>query len=79
MNEATIKISNHGRITIPAGIRKKFGLKDGDNVFVFEEEGMIRVVPILSIDELRSSSITAQEMIEMLKKSREEEIELENK
>jgi len=33
------KITYKGQITIPAGIRKKMNLKDGDKVIFFEQDG----------------------------------------
>ena len=35
------KITLRGQITIPAGIRKKLGVKDGDKVVFIEENGRI--------------------------------------
>ena len=35
------KITLRGQITIPAGIRKKLGIKDGDKVVFIEENGRI--------------------------------------
>jgi AbrB family looped-hinge helix DNA binding protein len=34
-----VKLSVSGQVTIPAGIRKRLGLKDGDNVVFIEESG----------------------------------------
>ena len=35
------KITLRGQITIPVGIRKKLGVKDGDKVVFFEDNGHI--------------------------------------
>ena len=35
------KITVRGQITIPVGIRKKLGVKDGDKVIFIEEKGRI--------------------------------------
>jgi AbrB family looped-hinge helix DNA binding protein len=35
------KITTRGQITIPVEIRKKLGVKDGDKVIFFEENGRI--------------------------------------
>lgn len=35
------KITSKGQITIPIGIRKALGLKDGDKVIFFEQNGKI--------------------------------------
>ena len=42
------KISNHGRITIPSELRKKYGWKDGDKVIIIDDptEG-VKVLPYI--------------------------------
>jgi AbrB family looped-hinge helix DNA binding protein len=35
------KITTRGQITIPAAIRRRLGVKDGDKVLFFEENGRI--------------------------------------
>ena len=35
----TSKVSSKGQITIPVSVRNKLGLKTGDNVVIFEENG----------------------------------------
>jgi len=72
-----VKVTNRGMITIPASLRKKYGLRDGDQVIVVEDEGMLKIIPIESIESLQNRSITTKEMLEILKRSREEELELE--
>lgn len=37
------KITSKGQITIPIGIRKALGLKDGDKVIFFEQNGKINM------------------------------------
>jgi AbrB family looped-hinge helix DNA binding protein len=64
-------------VTIPASLRKKYGLQDGDQVIVVEDEGMLKIIPIKSIKSLQKRSITTKKMLEILKRSREEELELE--
>lgn len=64
-------------ITIPASLRKKYGLQDGDQVIVVEDEGMLKIIPLESIKSLQNRSVTTKEMLEILKRSREEELELE--
>jgi AbrB family looped-hinge helix DNA binding protein len=75
-----VKISNHGRITIPAEIRKKYGWKDGDKVIVIDHplEG-IKILPYLSDKELQHvlDSKTAVKIIENISKERKKEIEAE--
>lgn len=64
-------------ITIPARLRKKYGLQDGDQVIVVGDEGMLKIIPLESIKSLQNRSVTTKEMLEILKRSREEELELE--
>ncbi len=49
-----INITNHGRITIPSEIRKKYGWKDGDKVIIIDHplEG-IKILPYLSEEKIR--------------------------
>jgi AbrB family looped-hinge helix DNA binding protein len=77
--DGLVKVTNRGMITIPANLRKKYGLKDGDRVIVIEDEGMLRIVPVESIESLQNRALTTKEMMEILKRSREEELELEDK
>lgn len=75
--DSIVKVTNRGMITIPASLRKKYGLRDGDQVIVVEDEGMLKIIPLESIESLQNRSITTKEMLEILKRSREEELELE--
>ncbi len=50
MIEKSVKVTNKGMISIPAMIRKKYKIKDGDYVLIKEDEdGIIRLIPIESI------------------------------
>ncbi|MBD3339659.1 MAG: AbrB/MazE/SpoVT family DNA-binding domain-containing protein [Candidatus Lokiarchaeota archaeon] len=73
-----VKISNHGRITIPSEIRKKYGWKDGDEVIIIDHplEG-IKILPCLS--EKRMQSILDRDMgVEIVKDiSKERRMEIE--
>ncbi len=42
----TRKVFSNGRVTIPAEIRKKYGIKAGTNVFFKEEKDGIVLYPI---------------------------------
>ncbi len=79
LKEKTTVISNHGRITIPAAIRKKMGLRDGMEVLVLEDEGNLKIIPILSDDEIRKMAVPASEVERIYRESKEEELELEDK
>lgn len=41
-----IKLSQKGWVVIPAAMRKKYGLKPGDNVTVVDYGGVLSIVPI---------------------------------
>ena len=75
-----VRISNHGRITIPSEIRKKYGWKDGDKVIIIDHplEG-IKILPHLSDKELESilDKDTGIKIIEKISKERRREIEAE--
>jgi len=75
--DRTVMISNHGRVTIPAPLRKRYGLKDGDYVIFIEDEGTLKIIPVESIEKLRENSYTAEEMAKSMKESRQEELERE--
>ncbi len=44
MNEIKTKMGEGGRLVIPAGYRKALGLKPGDDVVLYLDEGEIRVI-----------------------------------
>jgi len=75
-----VSISNHGRITIPSEIRKKYGWKDGDKVIIIDHplEG-IKILPHLSDKELESilDKDTGIKIIENISKERKGEIKAE--
>ena len=75
-----ISISNHGRITIPSEIRKKYGWKDGDKVIIIDHplEG-IKILPHLSDKKIQSilDIETGIKIIEEISKERRKEIEIE--
>lgn len=76
----TVNISNHGRITIPSEIRKKYGWKDGDKVMIIDHplEG-IKILPHLTEDSLESilDREVGIKIVKEISKERKKEIELE--
>ncbi len=74
-----VTITNRGMITIPAEFRKKYKLKDGNKVFIIEDEGSLKIIPIKSEEELRKDSYTAEEMLKSMEESRREDLEQEEK
>ena len=77
MVEKTVKVTNKGMISIPAFIRKKYHIKDGDFVIVREEEGVIKLIPIESIESLRERALTVEASREIFHQSRKEDREME--
>jgi len=71
------KITNRGMVSIPAALRKKYNIQDGDRVVFIEEEDGLKMHVIQPLEELRKNSFTTEEMMEEMKKSRKEELELE--
>jgi AbrB family looped-hinge helix DNA binding protein len=39
-----MKVSSRGQVTIPAHLRERCGLHEGDEVDVIEEDGTLRIV-----------------------------------
>ncbi|NMC05198.1 MAG: AbrB/MazE/SpoVT family DNA-binding domain-containing protein [Candidatus Lokiarchaeota archaeon] len=76
--EKPVKVTNHGMISIPAEIRKKYGIKDGDRVYVIEDENGIRVIPIMDMSVLREKvHMTTARMLDFMEKARKRELEIE--
>jgi AbrB family looped-hinge helix DNA binding protein len=78
MVEAYVKVSNKGMISIPAEIRKKHNIVDGQYVLVSEdEEGKIILEPVKMIEEIRKNAPTTAEFKKAFLESREEDMRLE--
>ncbi len=78
MVEKVVKVTNKGMISIPAEIRKKHKIFDGDFIVIKEnEDGTLKIIPIKSIESLREQALTIEEFREVLKKSLQEDKELE--
>jgi len=78
MADKVVKVTNKGMITIPAEIRKKYNISDGDYVLVKEEKnGGIKIIPIESEESLRKKGLTIEEFRKIFNQSRKEDMELE--
>jgi len=77
MESQVVKVTNKGMITIPAKLRKKHNIKDGDKVAVIEDENGIRLVKLGDLDELRKLSYNSKELKKMMEESRKEDLEME--
>ena len=47
-----VTLSSKGQIVIPAKVRRKFSLQEGDSLVVFEEKDAIRLHPFTNLPEL---------------------------
>jgi AbrB family looped-hinge helix DNA binding protein len=47
-----ITLSSKGQIVIPAKVRKKFSLKEGDSLVLVEEKDAIRLQPLVNLSDL---------------------------
>ncbi len=78
MTESYVKVSNKGMISIPARIRKKHNIVDGQYVLVSEDEnGKIIIEPVRTIEEIRKNAPTTEEFKKIYLESREEDMRLE--
>ena len=78
MADKVVKVTNKGMISIPAEIRKKYNISDGDYVLVKEEKnGVIKIIPIESEESLRKKGLTIEEFRKIFNQSRKEDMELE--
>jgi AbrB family looped-hinge helix DNA binding protein len=41
-----VKLNSKGQVTIPAALRAKYGLHEGDEVDVIEDAGLLRIVRV---------------------------------
>ena len=75
-----IQMTNRGMITIPATLRKKYNLKDGQRLIISEEEGKLYIIPLVDFEHERKNFLNHKEMKKALKKMeeiREEDLEQE--
>jgi AbrB family looped-hinge helix DNA binding protein len=47
-----VTLSSKGQIVIPAKVRKKFSLKEGDSLVLMEENDAIRLQPLVNLSDL---------------------------
>jgi AbrB family looped-hinge helix DNA binding protein len=73
-----VTLSSKGQIVIPAKVRKKFSLKEGDSLMLVEENDGIRLQPLVNIAKLWGVDLI-QDSGTMLKQMRKEwDDELDN-
>ena len=86
MNTEIKKVDSQGRIVLPRNWREK-ELKDGDEVIIMEEEGILKIIPRKKIDLTQffdkleyddifyepTKNVTSEELLEELKRGRNED------
>ncbi|HEY0088361.1 MAG TPA: AbrB/MazE/SpoVT family DNA-binding domain-containing protein [Candidatus Lokiarchaeia archaeon] len=78
MIEKVVKITNNGMISIPASIRKKHNLQDGDKVLIIDDETeTIKIFLVENVEALRKRSFMTEEFRKIYDQSRKEDIEKE--
>jgi AbrB family looped-hinge helix DNA binding protein len=50
---ATVKVSSKYQIVIPQDVRERIELKPGQDVVIIEKDGVIHVIPLKPIKEMR--------------------------
>ena len=78
---AVVRTSGKGQVVIPAEIRKRTGIRAGDQVSVQEQDGVIVIVPVAKdpMRALRGILKGRPSFVRALMKSREEERRREEK
>jgi len=64
-----VKITNRGMVRIPAILREKYNLKDGNYVIFIEDEGTLRIIPLKSTEKLQEESVSVEKMVKIMKES----------
>lgn len=70
------RVRTHGRVTIPAEIRRRFGIKPGTKLIVREEEGRVVVMTMESYVKSLRGKYRGMGMLERLKEDRQYETSL---
>ena len=59
----TATVTSKSMVTIPAKIRKKYGIKDGDKVEFVDSNGGILLIPLKSLEELRGVDLKHRKLV----------------
>ncbi len=82
MTPNMVTVTNRGMLTIPAKIRKKLNIKDGNKIFVSEKDGYIILKPIIDFTKEKNKIFDYEEMVDLIKKresQKEKDIKVENR
>jgi len=74
----TVHVTSKGQLVIPSKFRKKFKIKSGTRVNIFEEDDGIKIVPITSevIDANKGFLKTGGKLLKALMEEKKKEREL---
>jgi AbrB family looped-hinge helix DNA binding protein len=73
MSESIVKVTRKGQVTIPAGYRKRYKIREGTRVAFKDEDGKLVIEPITPIAELAGAGAgklgikTAKEMLDKMR------------
>jgi len=59
----TATVTSKSMVTIPARIRRKYGIKDGDKVEFIDSNGSILLIPLKSLEELRGADLKHRKLV----------------
>ena len=68
--EADVTVTSKNMIVIPKAARERFKIKEGNRLHVFVEDNEIRIVPLLTLKELRGRLKGGLSMKELMKEAR---------
>ena len=74
-----VTLSSKGQIVIPAKVRKKHSLKEGDSLVIVEESDGIRLQPLVNIAELWGVDAIKDAGVILKEMRKEWDNELDNK
>jgi AbrB family looped-hinge helix DNA binding protein len=63
MTKETAAVTSKSMVTIPARIRRKYGIKDGDRIEFVDSNGSIPLIPIKGLEELRGVDLKHKKLV----------------
>lgn len=59
----TATVTSKSMVTIPARIRRKYGIRDGDKIEFVDSNGSILLIPLKSLEELRGVDLKRSKLV----------------
>jgi AbrB family looped-hinge helix DNA binding protein len=63
LTKETATVTSKSMVTIPARIRRKYGIKDGDKIEFVDSNGSILLIPIKGLEELRGVDLEHKKFV----------------